>query len=180
MAEVQSGEAGGVAGACASAGYGVCVRVWCGAYCILLHVISHTNTRAATNGGTAADGIATLARGIMDVNGHEALWTAWLWRALSVCTYPMYLGFCVNSSRVSMGKCRGGLRPLAGVANADGPGWACLLSCPCSDTLCVSRRRSELPLRQCVFVGRAGNNCVKQIDDVHVGGSRGGMRWLLD
>jgi hypothetical protein len=49
----------------------VCVRewcgvVWCGAYCIL-HVISHTNTRAATNGGTAADGIATLASRIMDV-----------------------------------------------------------------------------------------------------------------
>jgi hypothetical protein len=69
-----------------------------------------------------------------------------------------------------MGKCRGGLRPLAGVANADGPGCACLLSCPRSDTLCVSRRRSELPLRQRVFVGRAGNKCVKQIDDVHVGG----------
>jgi hypothetical protein len=154
----------------------------CGVVHIAYYCMSyHTQTRGLRRiGGTAADGIATLARRTMDVNGHEALWTAWLWRALSVCTYPMYLGFCVNSSRVSMGKCRGGLRPLAGVANADGPGWACLLSCPCSDTLCVSRRRSELPLRQCVFVGRAGNNCVKQIDDVHVGGSRGGMRWLLD
>jgi hypothetical protein len=35
--------------------------VWCGAYCIL-HVISHTNTRAATNGGTAADGIANFTK----------------------------------------------------------------------------------------------------------------------
>jgi hypothetical protein len=39
----------------------VYVCVCAGVVHCILHVISHTNTRAATNGGTAADGIATVA-----------------------------------------------------------------------------------------------------------------------
>jgi hypothetical protein len=49
MAEVQSGEAGGVAGAgaCASAGYGVCVRVWCGVVWCILHIACHITHKHA-------------------------------------------------------------------------------------------------------------------------------------
>jgi hypothetical protein len=129
--------------------------VWCGAYCMSYHTHAGCNEREYSNVELRP---FTFARRC----GQRV--------SVSVCVpTSMYPGICVNSFRVRMGKCRGGLGPLAGVANAKGPGCACLLSWPRSDTRCVSRGRGELPLRQRVFVGQAGNKCVKQIDDVHVG-----------
>jgi hypothetical protein len=71
MAEVQSGEAGGVAGAgaCASAGYGVCVRVWCGVVHIAYCMSYHTQTRGLRRMGVQRRmELRTLPRRIMDVN----------------------------------------------------------------------------------------------------------------
>jgi hypothetical protein len=145
------------------------VRVWCGVVHIAYCMSYHTHTRAATNGGYSGGWNCDVSK-----KGHGRELTRGavdsVALARSVCVYRFHgPRFLREQFQGEYGQVP--WRPeAAGVANADGPGCACLLSCPCSDTLCVSRRRSELPQRQRAFVGRTGNKFVKQVDDVHIGG----------